>query len=417
MTDRYPYPEIRTNDTIRRLALETEAGFSRSEYQQVVYCAGEANPDEPIWFGRAYDRPPFFSFSAVSKSNEVVVTANPCGDITDRASGMTIGVEKWIRDEQGMYVGAHLWYKVAKAEIDRSGGFGWIDHVYVENTKIVPLPECVKTSDCLWLFVAGGGPLTPDVDVVSPNMGTKFIHNMGLTTGETYQNGSWRNTYHPGNFEPVGNVVTLLNTCDWAVMAAIRGTGCRLTVGGGGTSTGTSLFPDQSGPPLDFRFGPANIFSDYSPSFLAGAVNYGAAFPYGLGYPDRPDGEPFSPSRDVMISVIQDINNFASSNGVTFHNVERYGLRLLEPGPLLTGSPGKASRIFYGEGNNLIAPNEDAHRPDGSPTPDPGGFGRGWGVPIHESIPALKLAKWDHPMVSFDPPAETSYFYSRIRIY
>ncbi len=412
MTDHYPYKEVRTNDTIRRLAQEAEAGFSRSEYQQVVYCAGEANPTEPVWFGRAYDRPPFFSFSAVAKNFEVTTTANPCGDITDKAAGMTVGVAEWVRDAQGMYVGAHLWYKVAKAEIDRSGGFGWIDHVYVEGGNTIPLPECIKSSDCLWLWVAGGFFSDPDdLDVVSPNMGTKSIQNLGLTTGEVYQNGKWTRTYNSGNFEPVGNVVTMKNDFDWAVMAAIRGTGCRTSGGGGSTATGTVLFPDQSGPSLVYTFTETS-FTDYSPAFFAGFTNYLA------GYPDA-FGEPFKPTRDVMISIFQDINNFASSNGVTFHNLDRYGQELLEPGPQLTGTPGIATRIYHGEGNNLVAPNEVSHKPFNSVPPfaplttSPPHFG----APIHSAIPALKLAKWDHPMVSFDPPAETTYYYIRQRIW
>ncbi len=354
-----------------------------------------------------------------------------------------------------MYVGAHLWYKVAKAEVDRTGGFGWIDHVYVEGGNTIPLPECIKANDCLWLWVAGGEfPDSADLDVVSPNMGTKSIQNLGLTTGEVYQNGKWTRTYNSGNFEPVGNVVTMLNDFDWAVMAIIRGTGCRSTSGGGSTSTGTVLFPDQSGPPLVYTFTETS-FTDYSPAFFAGYGTPVGGDGYLNGYPDIAPGQ-----RDVLISLFQDHQNFASSTPVVFHNIERYGLRLLEgegirAGPTLTGGPGKATRIYYGIGNNLIAPNEVSHKP--FPTFDPltpnefhppPPAGPHWGAPIHSTLPETitrgeivdngikqhplqveglvavdfvaegpKLAKWDHPMVSFDPPAETTYFYIRQRIW
>ncbi len=54
----------------------------------------------PFYFGRAFDAPPFFTFSATA-----------AGGDQGAAPQLTIGVEEWIQDEQGMYVGAILWFK------------------------------------------------------------------------------------------------------------------------------------------------------------------------------------------------------------------------------------------------------------------------------------------------------------------
>lgn len=54
----------------------------------------------PYWFGRAFDAPPFFTFSAVLRSE----TVGPYQ--------ITVGVAEWHQDEQDIYIGATLWIKV-----------------------------------------------------------------------------------------------------------------------------------------------------------------------------------------------------------------------------------------------------------------------------------------------------------------
>lgn len=231
MTDRM-YPEIRKYDKISRLSREIEAGFTRSEYQQVVYCAGEANPTEPILFGRAYDRPPFFSFSAVAKNNEVVVTPTPCGDITDRAAGMTIGVSEWIRDAQGMYVGAHLWYKVQKQEVDRAivaGGKGVVQHHYLQDTDTIPIPDCGQPGDCLFLIGTANGATQADIGVSSPGFGPKETLGWGAIEPSRSMNGAW---WTKNWNSSLGDTVTMDITMDMLMIVLLRGFSCVVTHNG-----------------------------------------------------------------------------------------------------------------------------------------------------------------------------------------
>lgn len=67
---------------------------------EVVPFSGELISG-PYWFGRAFDAPPFFTFSATLLSEAV-----------EGPFHITVGVAEWHLDEQGMYVGATLWYKV-----------------------------------------------------------------------------------------------------------------------------------------------------------------------------------------------------------------------------------------------------------------------------------------------------------------
>ncbi len=118
MSDHYPYRQVRTNRTATELSRETEAAYGALEYQQIVFCQGEHLTPEPVKFGRAFDAPPFFTYSGIVRQPRVVSFTEP-GDSGDppftgyMISHLTIGVAEWIRDEQNMYIGAHLWYKMA----------------------------------------------------------------------------------------------------------------------------------------------------------------------------------------------------------------------------------------------------------------------------------------------------------------
>ena len=54
-----------------------------------------------VWFGRAFEAPPFFTFSTVKLKYDPSLWT-PVGDLT-------LGVAEWRTDEQGIYLGAILW--------------------------------------------------------------------------------------------------------------------------------------------------------------------------------------------------------------------------------------------------------------------------------------------------------------------
>lgn len=91
--------------TIRRADVRTEldreqwSDLDSVGYEIVTTGAGEAIGG-PFYFGRAFDSPPFFTFSAAAST--LGVGSGP---------QLTVGVSEWIRDEQGMYVGANLWFR------------------------------------------------------------------------------------------------------------------------------------------------------------------------------------------------------------------------------------------------------------------------------------------------------------------
>lgn len=80
----------------RRSALDRNqwADLDRIDYALTAEGMGQAFSG-PYLFGRAFDAPPYFTFSSVSTLPHPI----------------TVGVAEWIQDEQGMYVGANLWYR------------------------------------------------------------------------------------------------------------------------------------------------------------------------------------------------------------------------------------------------------------------------------------------------------------------
>lgn len=61
----------------------------------------------PFWFGRAFDAPPFYSFSAVVLDNDLPFPRQ-----------ITIGVVEWHQDERELYIGASLWFRVQCFPLD-----------------------------------------------------------------------------------------------------------------------------------------------------------------------------------------------------------------------------------------------------------------------------------------------------------
>ncbi len=92
------YRSLRRADTKIRLDIEQWPALDKIFYEFLVEGTGEAIAG-PFWFGRAFDNPPFFSFSAVAQGKSYGTPE------------LTIGVSEWLRDEQDMYVGAMLWIR------------------------------------------------------------------------------------------------------------------------------------------------------------------------------------------------------------------------------------------------------------------------------------------------------------------
>lgn len=117
---------------------ETWAGLDKIDYHILVEGRGEAIVG-PFYFGRAFDAPPFFTFSAVATNNNPGV-----------ASQLTVGVDEWIIDDQEMYVGAYLWFAFDSC-------FEPYVSSYVEDFENI-------------LSRQGGGPLGDEIPA-SPNVG------------------------------------------------------------------------------------------------------------------------------------------------------------------------------------------------------------------------------------------------------
>ncbi len=83
---------LRRVETKTRLEVDTWPDLDKTSYKFRTVGRGEAIAG-PFMFGRAFDSPPFFTFSAVATAS----------------LNVTVGVVEWLQDEQNMYVGANLW--------------------------------------------------------------------------------------------------------------------------------------------------------------------------------------------------------------------------------------------------------------------------------------------------------------------
>jgi hypothetical protein len=95
-------PEVRRAETGKELDRGTWADLDAVDFHFTTTGNGEAIAG-PFYFGRAYDAPPAFSFSAA-------LIAGSSGT----APHITVGVSEWLLDEQEMYVGANLWVKISE---------------------------------------------------------------------------------------------------------------------------------------------------------------------------------------------------------------------------------------------------------------------------------------------------------------
>lgn len=136
-------------DPLSRQEFDREqwAGADRISYEVTVTGRGEAISG-PYWFGRAFDLPPFYTFSAVA------VNGNQGKPVQ-----LTVGVAEWLQDEQDMYVGVMLW-------------FAW-DACYEQLQTGIVLEENFENI----LERQGGGPLGNEIiaygSMNTPEIGAK----------------------------------------------------------------------------------------------------------------------------------------------------------------------------------------------------------------------------------------------------
>lgn len=92
---------LRRADTKNRLDVASWSALDSVRFMLRTVGSGEVIGG-PFYFGRAFDLPPFFTFSAVAQT--LGIGSGP---------QLTVGVAEWIVDEQGMYVGANMWFKLS----------------------------------------------------------------------------------------------------------------------------------------------------------------------------------------------------------------------------------------------------------------------------------------------------------------
>lgn len=125
-----PSRSLREADTKERLDVALAPALDKITYEFLVEGTGEAIAG-PFMFGRAFDSPPFFSFSAVAQGKSYGTPE------------LTVGVAEWVRDEQNMYVGANLWVRFKRCfephleGTDHFGGFANINGLGPEGDEVV----------------------------------------------------------------------------------------------------------------------------------------------------------------------------------------------------------------------------------------------------------------------------------------
>lgn len=159
----------------KELDRQTWADLDAVDFQFIVDGNGEAIAG-PFYFGRAFDAPPAFSFSAALISGS-----------SDAAPQITIGVSEWIQDEQTMYVGCYLWV-IFENCFDHGPTHGLIVDDHFENT----------------LAAQGGGPEGDEIPYVSF---TWFEHPL-VRPAQSFTDLYWPSNYvwpsnYPGGYPKV----------------------------------------------------------------------------------------------------------------------------------------------------------------------------------------------------------------------
>lgn len=165
---------VRRAEQAKQLDRDTWADLDQVGFRFEVVGDGEAIAG-PFYFGRAFDAPPIFSFSAVVKPGSAAA-----------APQITIGVSEWIIDEQDMYVGAYLW--VVFENCFTPGPTNGVRHDDLENL----------------LAAQGGGPEGDEIPYTSFSW---FEHPL-IRPEQEFSNLYWPSNYtwnnqYPGNFPVV----------------------------------------------------------------------------------------------------------------------------------------------------------------------------------------------------------------------
>lgn len=163
------YPEVRKTDLDRELDRGTWPDLDAIGFKFVTEGEGEAIAG-PFFFGRPFDVPPSFSFSASLKEGS-----------TASSPQITVGVSEWIQDEQDMYVGAYLWVVISD---------NCFDPPTVPTSEGVVMFEDVEDV----LAKQGGGPEGDEIPYMAM---TRFDHQGGSDPDrfERYKDLYWPSRY------------------------------------------------------------------------------------------------------------------------------------------------------------------------------------------------------------------------------
>ena len=80
----------------------------------IVQVTGCQWATAPFWFGRAFEDPPYFTYSVTAN-----VELDPFKEFK-----FTCGVERWFIDERGVFLGANVWFSFIKETSGDTGGSG-----------------------------------------------------------------------------------------------------------------------------------------------------------------------------------------------------------------------------------------------------------------------------------------------------
>lgn len=78
----------------------------------------------PYWFGRAFEDPPVFTYGLVPRLVAEEDLANNNLDDPFTTFAFTCGIERWLLDPKGVYLGANVWFAVIDFEQGDAGIFG-----------------------------------------------------------------------------------------------------------------------------------------------------------------------------------------------------------------------------------------------------------------------------------------------------
>lgn len=118
------YKDIKAPVRERSFDRESWAALDKVKFDVHVY-GGCWAIGGPFYFGKAFEDPPFFTYSAVSRVEIEGFAAIP-------VFNFTCGVERWIIDPQKVFIGAYVWFQSLEffqGDIGFGGGYVDLDVV------------------------------------------------------------------------------------------------------------------------------------------------------------------------------------------------------------------------------------------------------------------------------------------------